>query len=149
MAATDTYYQITSEGKSFTFLVENISEVMGRDVSEMPLPYVKDQLMYDQVSTTDEVQVTGAVQCGTNLPYATTKAARAAVRALLSADIILAVTLVPGDWDGSSFSADSSRNWDLPDGTQKMIILEAQCAESPDALNRLSVSFTLKIGDVL
>lgn len=144
-----TYYRITAKGNEFIFLVTNITENLGRDIAELPLPYVKDQLMYDQVSTTDEVQATGVIHCGTGFPYATTKAARTALRNLMNADVISSVTLEPGDWNGSSFSADSSRNWDLPDGTQTMIIQEAQCSETPDALDRLSVTFTLKIGSVL
>jgi len=144
-----TYYRVTASGNSFIFLVQNITENMGRDVAELPLPYVKDQLMYDQVSTTDEVQVTGEVHCGTDFPYTTTKAARTALRAILSTDVISSVVLEPGDWNGSTFSKDATRNWDLPDGTQTMIIQEVQCSESPDAQNRLKVTLTLKIGSVL
>lgn len=146
--ADEGYCRVTRGSKTFIFIWNNASENLSRDISELPLPYVKDILIYDQVTTTDEIQITGAVQCGSGYPYSTTKAARTAFKELLGDTVMSSVTLEAGSWDGS-FNADSSKNWNLPDGTQTMVILEAQCSESPEGLDRLSVNFTFKMGSVL
>ena len=147
--ASDVYYQITVGSSTFTFLAKTISSSLGRDIVEFPLPYTKNIMLYDQITTSNEVTIQGEMQCGTGYPYATTRAARIALVALMVDDFITTMTLQGGTWNGSSFTADpTSYTWQYGSG-DFCILTGVTISEENMSLNVISFSITLKVGDVL
>jgi hypothetical protein len=144
--ADPVYYKLTVGGNSFYFFITNISNNMARELWELPIPYVRDELIYDQITTTDEIQVTGEVRCGSGYPYNTPTLARAAARALAPDSEITSVTLVSGTWNGATFTPDASYNWNLPDSGKTAFLRELNIVESPDGFNILKVTATLVQG---
>lgn len=146
MATNPVYYKLTVGSNTLYFYITNITNDNARELWELPVPYVRDSLIYDQITTANEIQITAEVKCGSDYPYATTTLARAAVVALLADSEITACSLASGTWNGSSWSVDASYNWNLPDSGKSMFLRSINVAEAPGEFNRLKLTISLVQG---
>lgn len=142
----DRYMQLTVGGSSLLFTAQNIRENLQRDLFEMPLPYIRDKLTYDQISTQGDIMITAKVKCGSGYPYASTKAARAAVLAISPDVEQTSVSLAAGDWNGAVFTPNSAYIYNLPDAGQELFWREIDISVDVEQLDFLLLTITLTQG---
>jgi len=145
---SDVYHQLKVNGStSCTFIITNVADEANRTLNELPLPYIRDALIYDEITMDNTIHITAEIKCGSGYPYTTTTLARAAVIGLYLDMEITSVTLVSGTWDGADFSTDAALScWNLPDSSRSMFLSGRNISESSTDRNVLKVVFSLKQG---
>ena len=126
----------------------NAADDRGRALSELELPFVRDALVYDELTTSNVIQLQGDVICnsGDDYPYSTTTAARTAFNAILPDAEITTCTLQSGTYDGS-FSPNASLGcWNLPDSGLALFLKAANLAESPTEKDVLKLTLSVTQG---
>lgn len=147
---TDGYYRLTINSNTLIFIGETGGETLNREIWDMPLPYVRDSIIYDMVSVSDEITINATIKTGSGRPYATPKAARTAIIALLPDAEITSCTLESGTWNGSAFSADSGTEfWNLPDSGKDLLVKNISPRTDVSDLNVVKVSIVLTQGGQL
>uniref|UniRef100_A0A6M3LV13 Uncharacterized protein n=1 Tax=viral metagenome TaxID=1070528 RepID=A0A6M3LV13_9ZZZZ len=144
------YNRLTVNGNTLIFLLQNANERHERTPWIMPLPGTKYPLLYDEVSTTNVISITGKIKCKTGNPYTTTTLARAAVRAVNVDTFVTSCTLDSGTWSSPTYTKDTSVNcWNLPDSGLDILATLVTINEENSDLNTLTITIELMQGGVL
>lgn len=140
------YIRITINGSlQFLFIPQSANDGQTRALLEYEIPYLRDKILYDQVSTNGDIQFEGIVKVGSNFPYNTTKTAREARNAILTTNQITSMIVEDGEWNGSSFSAVSSYPWNLPDAGKSIQIRNFNLNEAME-INQLKITLIITQG---
>jgi len=140
------YIRITINGSlQFLFIPQSTNDSQTRSLLEYELPYLRDKILYDQISTNGDIQFNGIVKTGSSYPYATNLAARTARNACLTTNQITSFTIEDGDWNGSSFSANAAYTWNLPDAGKSAQIRQFNINEAQN-INELTVQLIITQG---
>lgn len=122
-----------------------------RTLNEMELPYVADIWLTDQITTRREFNPEGIIKTGTGRPYATVKDALAAIEAIFGDTYCTGMTLRGGDWNGSTWSANSNYPFELGvTGTRKILAasINGNWARGEPTNGQLTFNLNLKLGQV-
>lgn len=150
---TDIYYQLEdSNGNKLTYISDDYNENHTRSIWDQDIPFVRDKWIQDQISTAIEISITGIIKVGTARPYSTVKLAFAALRAMTSSSRSTGGTLKGGDWNGTTWTYNSSYP-ELGDGSTKILAATINFSHGARGVGfgqggEIPIKITLKIGQV-
>ena len=145
---SDRYGRLTINGNTLLFILQNVSDSLDRDIWELPLPYIRDKLAYDQITTTGDITLTAKIKVGSGYPYSSIKEARDAKNALLPDAEISSCVLEEGTYNGS-FTQSSSLAWNLPDSGRILLLKNISFTESVELLDVANIVITFTQGGQL
>ena len=118
----DIYYQLSDGTNTLTFVMVDINISKSRDAWEMPLPYLNDPFLTDQITTTTELTINGKIKPGSGFPYATVILALAAIANLTPATYNTGWSLTGGDWTSPTFTPNALYPFAIGSGSTKLLV---------------------------
>ncbi len=119
---SDIYYQLSDGTNTLTFVMVDININKSREAWEMPLPYVTDPFLTDQITTTTEITINAKIKPGTGFPYATVIAAITALGNLTPSTYNTGWTLNGGDWSSPTFTPNATYPFSIGSGSTKLLL---------------------------
>ena len=117
-------YQLSNGTSDVYFTIEPKSpnRTITRTIWEMPIPYLHDEFIFDQITSTPEISITAKFTPGPGMPYATTIDSYSAIALLTPDSYSPGWSLKGGDWNGATWADNPTYPHRYGAGATKMLV---------------------------